>query len=108
MAMMILRTFLSSAHERALQNTGILDLAVEDTLLEERLTRIRTQITAALAIRQVLTEMGFEVPGTIDLHPLVYISRVQKIFGPKEASILMNLNIEANEAKHQLVFASRL
>ena len=108
MAMMILRTFLSSAHERALQNTGILDLAVEDTLLEERLTRIRTQITAALAIRHVLTEMGFEVPDTIDLHPLVDISRAQKIFGAREASVLMKLNREANEAKHQLVFASRL
>ena len=108
MAMMILRTFLSHAHARALRSTGILDLEVSDFLLEERLTRIRAQITAALAIRQVLTDMGFEVPDTIDLLPLVVICKAQGIFGAREAKVLMQLNKEANEAKHQLVFASRL
>ena len=101
----MLRTFLSRAHARALQNTGILDLVVSDTLLEERLTLTHAQITAAVAIRQVLTGMGFQ---TIDLRPLVGICKAQSIFGAREAAVLLGLNTEANEAKHQIVFLSRL
>ena len=105
---MILRTFLGRAHARALQNTGLLDLEVADPLLEERLVRIRAQITAALAIRLVLTEMGFTVPDSIDLRPLVDIGQQHGIFGAREAGVLLQINREANEAKHELVFASRL
>ena len=61
MAKMMLRTFLSRAHARALQSTGLVDLEVSDSLLEERLIRIRAQVTAALALRVMLTEMGFAV-----------------------------------------------
>ena len=108
MAMMMLRTFLANAHVRALQRTGLLDLEVSDPLLEERLIRIRTQITAALAIRLMLTEMGFGVPDSVDLRPLVEICRAQEIFGDREVGVLLHINKEANEAKHQLVFPSRL
>ena len=105
---MILRTFLSLAHARALRNTGLLDLEVADPLLEERFVRIRAQITAALALRKLLTEIGFPVPDSIDLRPLVEIGWQEEILGKREAAVLLHVNREANEAKHELVFPSRL
>ena len=108
MAMVRLRTFLGRAHKRALEATGLLDREVTDPLLEERLIRIRAQITAALALRSVLTEMGFEVPGSVDLRPMVAIARYQGIINKRESAVLLDLNRGANEAKHELEFQSRL
>ena len=108
MAMMRLRTFIGLAHARALEATGLLDREVIDPLLEERLIRIRAQITAALALRTLLTEMGFIVPPSIDLRPMVATACDHHIINRREASILLQLNMEANEAKHELEFQSRL
>ena len=108
MAMMLLRTFLGRAHARALEATGLLDREVTDPLREERLIRIRAQITAALALRSVLAEMGFPVPGSIDLCPLVEVARVNSILNRREAAVLLRINADANEAKHELEFRSRL
>ena len=105
---MLLCTFLGRAHARALEATGLLDREVTDPLLEERLIRIRAQITAALALRSVLAEMGFPVPGTIDLCPLVEVARVNSILNRREAAVLLRINADANEAKHELEFRSRL
>ena len=45
-----LRLLVSDAHAWALAATGLLDRDVEDLLFEERMHRIRTQLTAALAL----------------------------------------------------------
>ena len=108
MTMLLLRFFLSEAHARGFRCTGLVDRRVEDPLLEERLIRIRAQLTAALALHSMLTDMGFVVEATIDLHPLVQFAQGRDIIGRREASILMQINKEANEAKHLLVFLSRL
>ena len=107
MALMKLRTFLSSRHEHALEHTGLLDEVVRDPLLEDRMVRIRAQITAALALHAKLEEMGFQVAMTIDLAPLVEVASEQEILSRKEAKVLMRINMEANEAKHALVFVPR-
>ena len=86
MAMMRLRTFLADAHARALAATGILDREVADPLLEERLIRIRAQITASLAIREMLTEMEIDLPATLDLRTMIHICHLIGIFGRREAS----------------------
>ena len=108
MAMMRLRTFLADAHARALAATGLLDREVADPLLEERLIRIRAQITASLAIREMLTEMEIDLPATLDLRAMIHICHLIGIFGRREARILLQINREANEAKHELFFRPRL
>ena len=108
MAMLVLRTFLSDAMTRALEHTGLLDREVEDPLLEERLHRIRRQLTAALVIHGALQELKIDAPNTIDLLPLIEICRHFGIIGRTEAKVLMDINGDANEAKHQLHFVSKL
>ena len=108
MAMLVLRTFLSDAMVRALEHTGLLDREVSDPLLEERLNRIRRQLIAALVIHGVLQELQIDAPNTIDLLPLVEICKHFGIIGIKGARVLMDINGEANEAKHELHFISKL
>ena len=109
MALLILRTFLSDAHARGLEATGLLNREVTDPLLEERLVRIRAQITCSLALRAMLTDMGFQdMPRTIDLRPIVAIADRHGILNRRHVSILLQLNTEANEAKHVVDFVSRL
>ena len=109
MALLILRTFLSDAHARGLVGTGLLNREVTDPLLEERLVRIRAQITCALALRAVLTDLGFrDVPGTIDLRPIVVVAEGYGILNRRHVAILLQINREANEAKHIVNFVSRL
>jgi len=111
MAMMKLRTFLSSRHEYALEHTGLLDEEVRDPLLEERMLRIRAQITAGLALHAKLTEMGFQVcqhpHQSLDLAHLVGVAERHEILTHREAKVLKRINMEANEAKHALVFVPR-
>ena len=109
MALLILRTFLSDAHARGLVATGLLDREVTDRLLEERLVRIRAQITCALVLRAMLAELGFrDVPGTIDLRPIVAVAERHGILNRRHVAILLQINTEANESKHLLDFVSRL
>ena len=109
MAMLILRAFRSRAHARALEATGLLDREATDPLLEERLVRMRAQIICALALRAVLTEMGFQdMPRHIDLRPMVATAALHDIPNAREVSILLQINKEANEAKHAVDFVSRL
>jgi hypothetical protein len=95
-----------------LEPTGLLDEEVRDPLLEERMVRIRAQITAAMVLNAKLEEMGFQVAQrrhmTIDLASLVALAEDQGILTRKEAKVLMRINNEANEAKHALVFDSRV
>ena len=71
--------------------------------------RIRTQLTSALALRQILLALEIEnVPATLDLAPLVTLAMQCGILGRRETGILMQLNNDANEAKHELIFRSRL
>ena len=108
MAMLVLRTFLSDAMVRGLEHTGLLDREVCDPLLEERLNRIRRQLTAALVIHGALQELKIDAPNTINLLPLIEICRHFDIIGRIEAKVLMDINGDANEAKHRLHFVSKL
>ena len=103
-----LRLLVSAAHARGLAATGLLDRDVEDPLFEERMHRIQTQLTSALALHKILLELEIKnVPATLDLVPLVTLAMQCGIFGRKETGILMQLNNDANEAKHDLRFRSR-
>ena len=106
MALIPLRFLLSDAHGDALAPTGLLDRAVEDPLMEERFARIKAQLTAALALRATLRDLGVTPPDTIDLVPLVRAAKPLLTF--KQANILLVLNREANEAKHLIAFRSRV
>ena len=108
MTMLCLRTFVSEAHARALQSSGLLDREVADPLMEERLTRIRAQITAALALHEQLTEMGYEIDAAIDLYPLVRFAQAHGILNKRQAGVLLKINMDANQAKHELIYVSRL
>ena len=108
MAMVSLRTFVSEAHARVLVTAGLLDREVADPLMEERLTRIRAQIIASLALHEQLTEMGFEIDASIDLYPLVRFAQSYGILNQRQVGVLLQINMEANQAKHELHFASRL
>ena len=103
-----LRLLVRAAHARGLAATGLLDRDVEDPLFEERMHRIRTQLTSTLALRQILFELEIDnVPATLDLAPLVTLAMQCGILGRKETGILMQVNDYANEAKHDLIFQSR-
>ena len=104
-----LRLLVSDTHARGLAETGLLDRDVEDPLFEERMHRIRTQLTSTLALRQILFELEIDnVPATLDLAPLVTLAKQEDILGRTGTGILMQLNNDANEAKHDLIFQSRL
>ena len=114
MAMMILRTFLGLRHAHALEkcmgfgeDPGLLDVEVQDPFLDERMVRIRAQLTAALALQRKLEEMGFPVENEMELASLVNLSQEQELMTRKEAKVLMQINAEGNEAKHRLVFLPR-
>lgn len=103
-AMMKLRTYLSGNHAKVLP-TWLLDELVTDKHLEERMVRICAQITAALVLHSKLAELSFieATLSDIDLAPLVKVALEKEIVGHKEGKILMQINLEANEAKHRLV-----
>ena len=106
--MQSLRVFLSIPHQRGLERTGLLDREVQYPLLQERLQRIRTQVTAALVLHGVLTEMGCPVSHMVDLLPLIEQAVISGIISEKAAGILQTSNREANEAKHLFVFRARI
>ena len=108
MAMVSLRTFVSEAHARALVTSGLLDREVADPLMEERLTRVRAQITASLSLHEQLTEKGFEIDASIDLYPLVRFAQSHGILNQRQVGVLLKINMEPNQAKHELIFPSRL
>ena len=106
--MQSLRVFLSIPHQRGLEQSGLLDREVQDPLLEERLQRLRTQVTAALVLHGVLTEMGCPASHMVDLLPLIEHALMLGILSEKEAGIFKTINRYANEAKHLLVFRARI
>lgn len=108
MALLVLASFVSNAHARALVSSGLLNREVTDPLLEERLVRIRAQIVAGIALNEMLTEMGFDVSRSIDLHFLVGVAVAHDILNKRQAGVLREINLLANEAKHELAFMSRL
>ena len=70
--------------------------------------RIITQITAALALRELLFELGVATTDKLDLLPLIDLAISHEIITLKEGQILYQINYEANDAKHLLRFSSRL
>ena len=108
MAMVSLRTFASEAHARALVSSGLLDREVADPRMEERFVRIRAQIIASLSLHEQLTEMGFEIDASIDLYPLVRFAQSHGALNHRQVGVLLDINMEANQAKHELIFPSRL
>ena len=107
-----LRAFLSDAHQRGLSGLSVLmDTSIADPQLEERLHRIRTHVMCAVALRTMLTGMGFGGPTLserLDLAPLIELAQTNGVLNRRERGILWDLNTMANEAKHDLVFRSRL
>ena len=105
--------FLSSAHQRGLSSLSVLlDTPVEDPLLEERFHRIRAQVMCAMALHALLVDMGF---GTLvlgcnrlDLSQMIGLAQGNGIISHREAGVLRDVNHLSNEAKHELVFRSRL
>ena len=107
--LLTLRAYLSNAHARGLVATGLVDKEVMDPLFEERMHRIATQLSAALALRATLLELGYEnLPNDTDLAPLVNIAQRDGVFNKREAGILRPVNQMAVEAKHRLDFVFRL
>ena len=103
-----LRHLVSAPHAKALESTGLLDRQTCDPLFNERIARLHAQITAALALRSLLEELGFPLPDALDLAPLVEMAYESKLLSYKQAGILLRINREANEAKHLINFSSRL
>jgi hypothetical protein len=100
---------LSAAHARGLAAQGrLLHMEVEDPLMEERVLRIRAQVTFSLVLRELLTDMGFDLPNTLDLLPLAVIAQREGVLNRREFGIILSINRMANDAKHLLVFQSRL
>ena len=108
MERLLLRTFLPDAMARKLQHTGLPNREIADPLLEERLNRIRLQLCTALVIHGVLEELQIGAPKTMDLLPLIDFCLHKQIFGRTEAKLLSDINADANEAKHQRHFISKL
>ena len=107
--LLTLRAYLSSAHARGLVSTGLVDKEVMDPLFEERMHRIATQLSAALALRATLLQLGHEyLPNDTDLAPLVNMAEQCGVLNRREAGILRHINQMAVEAKHRLDFVSRL
>ena len=107
--LLTLRAYLSSAHARGLVSTGLVDKEVMDPLAEERMHRIATQLSAALALRATLLELGHEyLPNDTDLAPLVNMAERCGVLNRREAGILRHINQMAVEAKHRLDFVSRV
>ena len=100
-AMMTARMFVREGHEKVLPD-WLLDAVVEDQFLDVRMMRFRAQITLAHAIRQQLIEMGYPAAKElVNLRPLVQLCQKEGILQHKQANVLMRINFEGNEAKHQ-------
>ena len=107
--MVTLRSLLSDAHQRGLGGLGrLLDEEAEDALHAERIQRIQTQVVAAIALQRILRDMGFYTSNDLDLWYLINMAVDQELLTRREAGILRELDRLANEAKHYLVFQSRL
>ena len=107
-----LRPLLSKRHVDAFEKEGlawILDMQVPDPLYAERTQRIVTQLRAAAVLRAFLEQVGWSQR---DVHRGDYaeLSAIIPLLSVPEKikRILWFLNREANEAKHQRIFASRL
>ena len=104
-----LRLLLSTAHQRGLRRVSrLLDEEADDPLFAERMQRIHVQIVAAFALRSMLKEMGIATRNLLDLHDLVDTAASYRLLDRRQVGILKELNRQANEAKHNLVFPSRL
>ena len=107
--MVTLRSLLSAAHQRGLTSLGrLLDEDADDSFYAERIQRIQTQVIAAIALQRILRDMGFHASNELDLFYLINMAVTQGLLNRREAGILRELNRLANEAKHQLIFQSRL
>ena len=96
-------------HQRRLPYfSRLLDTSVRDPLFQERIQRIHAQVTVALVLAEVLREMGFEVNDCLDLKGLIELAWSSSVLSRRETIVLTDINGLANEAKHQLVFESRV
>ena len=109
MAWLRLRTFLSYLAARGLPRWLVDHVEVRDPLSEERLIRIPAQLTAALALREQLAEVDVQdLPPNIDLRRYLRDAHGLGLIGRREHGSLMQINADANEAKHELAFVSKL
>ena len=104
-----LRNLLSNGDARALRAVSVLlDMPVADPLNAIRTKYIHTQIIAALALRSLVRDMGFELDNRIDLSQLIRLCRSSGIIGAREERVLWGINQRGNRAKHELLFRPRL
>ena len=107
-----LRAFLSNRHQRAFTPWGIIDRVVDDPQVGERMHYFMAQVTAAYGLRSALEDIGVEVRlrdrNSLDLCPLAQLARHHQLITRVEYRILMEINDQANTAKHQVRFPSRL
>ena len=109
MAINKLRLLLSEDHICGFrEHPELLDIGAVDPFAEERLHRIVTQLTAALVLKSILSQRCIDTGNSMDLTVLVRRAQKNAIINAREAGILKRLNQLANEAKHDLVFHSRL
>ena len=104
-----LRNLLSDGDARALRAVSVLlDAPVSDPLTAIRTQYIHTQIIAALALRSLVRDMGFELDNRIDLSQLIRLCRSSGIISAREERVLWGMNDRGNKAKHVLLFQPRL
>ena len=115
MALLSLKTFVSFFLQERLPD-WLLDKEVLDPLLEERLLRIRAQLTAALALREILQDLEIRRHDgsraayieEMDLNRLAREAFTTGLIHKSEMNCLLHINKEANEAKHMFAFRSSL
>ena len=59
-------------------------------------------------MHQILSEVGFECPAITDLRPLAELAYSNGIISRRAMYVLLDINKDANDAKHQLEFRSRM
>ena len=104
-----LRWLLSERHIDGFRDTpGLLDIETFDPHSQERIQRIYCQLTAALVLKQRLEQLQVPTGNRLDLLELIDKAFTLGIIDDRVARILQVINHEANEAKHELYFRSRL
>ena len=110
--MTTLRVFLSDRQQRAFPPLGMIDRWVNDPQVAERMHFFQAQVTAAYGLRSALGDIGVQVPlrdrNSLDLVPLAQHARHHRLISRAEYHILVDINNQANAAKHQVRFPSRL
>ena len=100
-------------HNKHGEPSWLLDRLVYEPFFDERVRHIKAQIIAGLVLRDALLDRaGVDVPYEIlrraDLKPLIDWARAAGFISEDDAHALRKLNKWGNEAKHHVMFRSRL